>query len=179
MVEFVDDTEGQGRGETEDSTNNSKKAKITSVRELGETSRPPTKITKKKQDQDDLARQFINILQNEDKTKEDDEIDMALGAIGIRIRRSLNQEQQEDLMEELNMVVNRHIKNARASRPGIFSRAATATVTRHQISQHQQQQQHQGQTLPPMPSLQNIQHKPFQFHEFEAMHEGMNSYTNL
>ena len=93
VVEVVDDTEGQGRGETEDSTNNSKKAKTTSVRGLGETSKPPTKITKKKQDQDDLARQFINILQNEDKTKEDDEIDMALGAIGIRIRRSLNQEQ--------------------------------------------------------------------------------------
>ena len=94
VVEVVDDTEGQGRGETEDSTNNSKKAKITSVRELGETSKPPTKITKEKQDQDDLARQFINILQNEDKTKEDNEIDMALGAIGIRISGSLNQEEQ-------------------------------------------------------------------------------------
>ena len=90
VVEVVDDTEGQGRGDNEDSTNNSKKAKITSVREIGETSKPPTKITKKKQDQDDLARQFINILQNEDKTKEDDEIDMALGAIGIRIGRALN-----------------------------------------------------------------------------------------
>ena len=120
VVEVVDDTEGQGRGETEDSTNNSKKAKITSVRELGETSKPPTKIAIKKQDQDDLVRQFINILQNEDKTKDDDEIDMALGAIGIRIRRSLNEEQQEDVMEEINMVVNRHIKNARASRPGIL-----------------------------------------------------------
>ena len=104
---------------------------------------------------------------------------MALGAIGIRIRRALNQEQQEDVMEEINMVVNRHIKNARASRPGIFSRAPTATVTLHQMPHHQQEQQHQGQTLPPMPSLQNIQHKPFQYHEFEAMHGGMDSYTNL
>ena len=48
VVEVVDDTEGQGRGETEDSTNNSKKARITSVRELGKTSKPPTKITQKK-----------------------------------------------------------------------------------------------------------------------------------
>ena len=48
VVEVVDGTEGQGRVETEDSTNNSKKAKITSVRELGETSKAPTKITKKK-----------------------------------------------------------------------------------------------------------------------------------
>ena len=47
VVEVVDDTEGQGRGETEESTNISKKAKITSVRELSETSKPPTKITKK------------------------------------------------------------------------------------------------------------------------------------
>ena len=58
---------------------------------------------------------------------------MALGAIGIRIRRALNQEQQEDVMEEINMVVNRHIKNARASRPVIFSRAPTTTVTQHQM----------------------------------------------
>ena len=137
---------------------------------------PQPKLTKKKQDQDDLARQFINILQNEDKTEEDD---MALGAIGIRIRKALNQEQQEDVMEEINMVVNRHIKNARASRPGIFSRAPTATVTQHQMPHHQHEQQHQGQTFPPMPSLQNIQHKPFQYHEFEAMHKGMDSYTNL
>ena len=47
VVEVVDNTEGQGRGDNEDSTNNSKKAKITLVRELGETSKPPTKITKK------------------------------------------------------------------------------------------------------------------------------------
>ena len=182
VVEVVDDTEGQGRGEKEEPTNISKKAKITSVRELGETSKPPTKITKKKkkkQDQDDLTRQFINILQNEDKTKEEEEIDMALGAIGIRIRRSLNEEQQEDLMEEINMVVNCHIKNARASRPGIFSRAPTATVTQQQMSQLQQQQHHQGQNLPLMPSLQNIQHQPLQLTDFEGMQEGMQSFTNL
>ena len=92
VLEVVDDTEGQGREEKEEPTNVSKKAKITSVRELGETSKPPAKITKKKQDQDDLTRQFINTLQNEDKAKEEDEIDMALGAIGIRMRRSLNKE---------------------------------------------------------------------------------------
>ena len=176
VVEVVDDTEGQGRGKKEEPTNVSKKATITSVRELGEISKPPTKITKKEQDQDDLTRQFINILQNEDKAKEEDEIDMVLGAIGIRIKRSLNEEQQEDLMEEINMVVIRHIKNARTSRPGIFSRAPTATVTQQQMSQ---QQQHQGQNLLPMPSLQNIQCQPFQFTDFEGMQEGMQSFTNL
>ena len=63
---------------------------------------------------------------------------MALGSIAIRIKRSLNEEQQEDVMEEINMVVNHLIKNARASRPGIFKRAPTATVTQQQISQQQQ-----------------------------------------
>ena len=48
VVEVVNDTERQGRGEKEEPTNVSKKAKITSVRELGETSKPPSKITKKK-----------------------------------------------------------------------------------------------------------------------------------
>ena len=75
-----------------------------------------------------------------------------------------------------HMVVNCHIKNARASRPGIFSRAPTATVTQQQMSQ---QQQHQGQNFPPMPSLQNIQCQPFQFTDFEGMEEGMQGFTNL
>ena len=75
-------------------------------------------------------------------------------------------------MEEINMVVNCHIKNARASRLRIFSRAPTATATQQQMSQ---QQQHQGQNLPPMPSLQTMQCRSFQFTDFE----GMQSYTNL
>ena len=78
---------------------------------------------------------------------------MALRAIEIRIRRALNQKQQEDVMEEINMVVNCHIKNTRASRPGIFSRAPTATVTQHQMPHHQQEQQHQGQTFPPISTI--------------------------
>ena len=82
-----------------------------------------------------------------------------------------------DLMEEINIVVNCHIKNARASRPGIFSRASTATVTQQQMSQ---QQLHQGQNLPPpMQSLQDIQCQPFQFTDFEGMQEGMQSFTYL
>ena len=47
VVEVVDDTKRQGRGEKEEPTSVSKKAKITLVREFGETSKPPTKITKK------------------------------------------------------------------------------------------------------------------------------------
>ena len=82
-------------------------------------------------------------------------------------------------MVEINMLVNHHIKNARASRPGIFSRAPTATVTQIQMSQQHQQQQHQGQNLPPMPSLQNIQCQPYQFTDFEGMQEGMQNFTNL
>ena len=35
VVEVLDDTEGQGRGEKEEPTNVSKKAKLTLVRELG------------------------------------------------------------------------------------------------------------------------------------------------
>ena len=98
---------------------------------------------------------------------------MALGSIATRIKRSLNEEQQEDVMEEINMVVNGHIKNARASRQGIFKRAPIATVTQQQISQQQ------GQTLPPMPSLQTMHHQPFQFTHVEGMQDGMQSYTNL
>ena len=61
--------------------------------------------------------------QDERGEKEQDEIDLALSAIGIRLKKSLNEEQIENAMDEINGIVTRHIKNARAKRFGIFSPA--------------------------------------------------------
>ena len=57
--------------------------------------------------------------QNERGEKEQDEIDLALSAIGIRLKKSLTEEQIENAMDEFNGIVTRHIKNARAKRFGI------------------------------------------------------------
>ena len=69
VVEVVDGTEGQGRGDNEDSKYNSKKAKITSVRELGETSKPPTKITKKKKSKIRMTLQGSSLISSKMRTK--------------------------------------------------------------------------------------------------------------
>ena len=44
------------------------------------------------------------------------------------MKRSLNEEQQENLMDEINMLVSYHIKLARSGRMGIF-RPSASTVT--------------------------------------------------
>ena len=44
------------------------------------------------------------------------------------MKRSLNEEQQENLMDEINMLVRKHIKLARSGRMSIF-RPSASTVT--------------------------------------------------
>ena len=46
--------------------------------------------------------------------KDDDEIDLVFQAWCKRIKRNLNDEETEDLMEELNATVTKHVRKARA-----------------------------------------------------------------
>ena len=48
--------------------------------------------------------------------KDDDEIDLVFQAWCKRIKRNLNDEETEDLMEELNATVTRHVRKARAKK---------------------------------------------------------------
>ena len=48
--------------------------------------------------------------QDERGEKEQDEIDLALSAIGIRLKKSLTEEQIENAMDEINGIVAIHIK---------------------------------------------------------------------
>ena len=45
------------------------------------------------------------------------------------MKRSLNEEQQENLMDEINMLVSKYIKIARLGRIGGIFRASSSTVT--------------------------------------------------
>ena len=91
-----------------------------------------------------------------------------LGAIAnIRIKRFLNVEQKENVMKEVNIVVNRHIKSARASETGIFKLSATCTITQWQQRPHQQPQQQQNLPL--------MQCRSFPFTEFESIQIYTNS----
>ena len=88
--------------------------------------------------------------QDERGEKEQDEIDLALSAIGIRLKKSLTEEQIENAMDEINGIVTRHIKNARAKRFGIFRPSTSSDVVQ------QQQQQQPVQQMPAPPPLQSI-----------------------
>ena len=78
------------------------------------------------------------------------EQDLALSAIGIRLKKSLNEEQIENAMDEINGIVTRHIKNARAKRFGIFRPSTSSDVVQ------QQQQQQPVQQMPVPPPLQSM-----------------------
>ena len=46
----------------------------------------------------------------------DDEIDLVFHAMSKRIKKNLTDEETEDLMEELNSVVTKHVRQARAKK---------------------------------------------------------------
>ena len=52
---------------------------------------------------------------DEDKA---DEIDLSFAALTKRIKRTLNEEEIEDLMDEINSIVTCHIKFSRSQKTG-------------------------------------------------------------
>ena len=72
-----------------------------------------------------MQQRILNLMEN---PNEEDEIDLGLAAISKCMKRSLNEEQQENLMDKINMLVSKHIKLARSHRMGIF-RPSGSTVT--------------------------------------------------
>ena len=72
-----------------------------------------------------MQQRIVNLIEN---SNDEDEIDLAFAVISNHMKRSLNEEQQENLMDEINMLVSKHIKLARSGRVGIF-RPSCSTVT--------------------------------------------------
>ena len=55
---------------------------------------------------------------DEDKA---DEIDLAFAALNKQVKRTLNEEELEDLMDEINQIATHHIKASRSKKQGIFN----------------------------------------------------------
>ena len=72
-----------------------------------------------------MQQRILNLMEN---CNDEDEIDLAFAAISKHMKRSLNEEQQENLMDEINILVSKHIKLAKSGRMGIF-RPSCSTVT--------------------------------------------------
>ena len=86
---------------------------------------PPNQKLNRVKENEEMQQRILNLMEN---SNDEDEIDLAFAAISKRMKRSLNEEQQENLMDEINMLVSKHIKLARSGRVGIF-RPSASTVT--------------------------------------------------
>ena len=123
---------------------------------------PPIRPTKKKQEKEDLTRAMISFMaQDEKEEKEQDELDLALSVVGIRLKKSLTEEQIKNAMDEINAIVTKPIKNARAKQFGIFKPSTSSEV----VQQHHQQQEVTSaaqpvQHMPPPPPLHNMGQVP-------------------
>ena len=73
-----------------------------------------------------MQQRILNLMEN---PNEEDEIDSGLAAISKCMQRSLNEEQQENLMDEINILVSKHIKLARSCRMGIFRSSGSIVTT--------------------------------------------------
>ena len=68
---------------------------------------------------------------------EEDEIDLAFASVSKHMKRSLNEEQQENMMDEINMLVSKRIKIVRSGQIGGIFRASSSTVLLHLLLQQQ------------------------------------------
>ena len=84
-----------------------------------------SKQGKQKKENKEMQQRILNLMEN---SNDEDDIDLVLAAISKCLKHSLNEEQQENLMDEINMLVSKHIKLARSGRMGIF-RPSASTVT--------------------------------------------------
>ena len=107
-----------------------------------------------------VTTSFIELLQKEQERdlKEDDEIDAMFAACGTRMRKHLNDNQREDVLQEITRVVNEAINNVRAGLPAVMTARnmyAPPMMPAPQITMPvrppvQQQQQVNEQQLPNM-----------------------------
>lgn len=69
---------------------------------------PKAKLTKKAIETNEMARGVIeNLLQ-----RDEDEFDFALHSIAMRMKKQLNAEQREACLDELHLVLSKHVKQA-------------------------------------------------------------------
>ena len=65
-----------------------------SIREIGDTPKPPTRLSKKSKEAEHLQSQMVHML-----NQEDDKIDLVFQAVSKRIWKNLSHEETEDLMQ--------------------------------------------------------------------------------
>ena len=72
------------------------------------TAPKPKKISKKQQAQNDLTDKILQLA-----TKEEDQVDLELAAIGAKIKHRLNEEVTDEVLDEINNVVRQYFARKR------------------------------------------------------------------
>ena len=112
---------GKNTIQTEGDQNNSPKEVKPKLREFRETPKPESKFCKEKhKETEEIQSKILNMI---DKDKAD-EIDLAFAALNKWVKRTLNEEELEDLMDEINQIATHHIKASGSKKQGIFNNSS-------------------------------------------------------
>ena len=117
-----------------------------------------------------VTETFIELLQKEQQRelKDDDEIDATFAACATRMRKNLNDQQREDVIQEINRVVNEAINNVRAGLPAVMTPRNMYTPP----------MQPAPQMAPPMrPQHQHQQDNPQELNNVQSAGTGMYEYS--
>ena len=99
--------------DVQDATSDTKDVKPV-VHEITKTTKPEVRSCKRVREKEELTSQMLKILDQEQNEKvEGDGIELVFGATAKRIKCTLNAEQTDDLMDEINLVVARFIHSVR------------------------------------------------------------------
>ena len=79
------------------------------------------RITESAKKREELTNTFIELVRKEQdrELQADDELDSSFAAFGARMRKHLNENQREDVLQEMNRVLSEAINNVRKGLPAV------------------------------------------------------------
>ena len=100
----------QERGDDSDKKN--EEGNLAAGKELGDTPKSKPRVSKR-QKQNEFQKQVINLLD-----QEDDDIDLYFQSLAKKLKRTLTEGEIDNVMDEINGVVSRHVRQARIRQEG-------------------------------------------------------------
>ena len=100
------------------STSSNNSTPKASFHEIGESKKPKVHVTKKREQQDEFQERMLQLVEGQVQVlDESDDIDLALQAVGKRMKRHLDTIQRDDMIDEMQQLVSHFIKASR-NNPG-------------------------------------------------------------
>ena len=102
----------QERGDDSDKEN--EEGNLAADMELGDTPKLKARVSKRQKQNDEFQKQVINLLD-----QEDDDIDLYFQSVAKKLKRTLTEGEIDNVMDEINGVVSRHVRQARIKKEGV------------------------------------------------------------